>query len=159
MGNNPLNWVDPKGLTWAESLSMFWDWLTGTGPQNRVFGPGSNQVNDMIYAPRVNSARDYYYRKNAGNFQCGGGAGPLAPVTSYAAGFGLKGLWQAGFNSTQQFVGNYTVNITPNPDGSATFTLNNTTSMTSFLYGAAPSWDRSTFGPGGNMSQAYTWTE
>lgn len=110
----------------------------------------------MMHAPGVERARELYYSKNAGRFQCGGDDSPGEPVTDFGAGFGLPGLWQAGFNSTQQFVGDYAVDITPNADGSATFTLSNTTSMTSFGYGVFPSWEG---GPGGNMSQTYTWTE
>jgi hypothetical protein len=154
VAGNPVNAIDPLGLTWAESLGMFFGWLTGTGPDNRTFGPGSNQVNDMMNAPGVNKAREYFYRKNAE--KCGTA---LDPLTNYRAGFGLKGLWNAGLNSTQQFVGDYRIDITPNQNGTITFNLTNTTSMTSFLYGLGPSWSRSTFGPGGNMSQTYTWTE
>jgi RHS repeat-associated protein len=157
--NDPVNRIDPTGLTWSESLGMFWDWLTGGGPQDRVFGPGSNQVNDMKNSPGVGRARDYYNQKNAGRFICSEDVAPLDPVTNYKAGFGLTGVWQAGLDSTQQYVGDYAVKITPNPDGSATYSLSNTTSMTSFTYGVGPSWDRSTLGPGGNMSQTYTWTE
>jgi putative transposase len=41
------------------------------------------------------------------------------------------------------------------------FVLNNTTSFKSFAYGAppAPAYERSTFGPAGNMRQTYWWTE
>jgi len=156
--NDPVNLVDPSGLTWKETLSMFWDWITGTGPESRTFGPGSNQVNDMMGAPGVNKAREYFYKKNAGRLDSPCDQ-PLVPLTNYRPGFGLEGLWEAGTNSTQQFVGDYRVDIYPNSDGTITFVLNNTTSMTSFLYGKAPSWERSTFGPGGNMRQLYTWTE
>jgi RHS repeat-associated protein len=150
VGNDPINVIDPSGLDWWESLGMLLDFLTGTGPTDRTFGPYSDQVNDMMHAPGVEAARDYYNRKNGGSLTCGGQA-PKQGVTNYRASFGLSGAWNAGTNSTQQFVGSYSVDITPNPDGSSTFTFSNTTSMTSALYGEGPSWDRSTFGPGGNM--------
>jgi RHS repeat-associated protein len=157
-GNDPVNGSDPSGLTWWESLGMLWDWVTGTGPAQQAFGPGSNQVTDMMNAPGVERARDFFNQKNGRSPACGGEPASQG-VTNYGAGFGLSGLWNAGTNSTQQFVGSYTVDITPNPDGSYTFTLSNTTSVTSALYGVGPSWDRSSFGPFGNMSQTYSWTE
>jgi hypothetical protein len=154
--NNPVNFADPYGLTWGESLSMLWEWISGTGPDDRTFGAGSNQVWDMINAPGVNRARGPFYRKNAYNLAC---EKPLKSLTNYNPGYGLRGFWNAGLNSTQQFVGNYRVDIIPNDDGTITFYLTNTTSVTSLLYGNGPEWDRSTFRPGGNMSQTYTWTE
>jgi hypothetical protein len=156
--NNPVNFTDPFGLTWGESFGMFGQWITGTGPANRTFGPGSNQVNDMKNAPGVQAARNFFYQKNAGADCCE--YPHYKSVTNFAAGFGLKGLLKAGFNSTQQFVGNYRIDIIPNNSNcTMTFILTNTTSMTSFLYGLGPSWGRSSFGPGGNMRQTYTWTE
>ncbi len=107
----------------------------------------------MKNAPGVQAARDYYAKKN--NNQCN----KAEAVTDFAARFGLKGLWQSGLNSTQQFVGSYRVDIYPQPDGSKLIILNNTSSFQSFAYGIGPAWDRSTFSPMGNMSQQYWWTE
>jgi len=157
-GNDPINHIDPSGLTWSESLGLLWNWLTGSGPAQLAFVSGSNQVYDMMNAPGVEHARDFFNQKNGRSAVCGGEP-TSQDVTSYRAGFGLAGVWNAGTNATQQFVGNYAIDITPNPDGSYTITLSNTTSVTSLLYGVGPSWDRSTFGPLGNMSQTYTWTE
>jgi hypothetical protein len=39
------------------------------------------------------------------------------------------------------------------------FTLTNTSSMQSFLYGVGPAYDRSKFAFGGNMSQTYVWLD
>jgi RHS repeat-associated protein len=162
--NNTIGIVDPTGLTWGESLGMFWDWITGTGPDVRTFGPGSNQVIDLMDAPGVKKAREAFYQKNAARFlearnPCEESPS-LQPLTNYDPGFGLKGLWQAGFDPTEQFVGNYRVDIIPTADGSSIeFVITNTTSMTSFLYGIGPSWSRAAFRPGGNMTQTYTWKE
>jgi hypothetical protein len=108
----------------------------------------------MMGAPGVQNAIDYYSNKNAG-VACG----QRQPVTHYDAGFGLKGLWQAGLNPARQFVGNYSVDIYPNADGTISVQLFNVTSFTSFAYGFGPSWDQSTFGPGGNSSQTYNWAQ
>lgn len=58
----------------------------------------------------------------------------------------------AGFDPMEQFVGSF--NPTIQSDGFIlTYTLTNTTSMKSLLYGAARDWNRSTWSPGGNMTQ------
>jgi hypothetical protein len=58
----------------------------------------------------------------------------------------------------EQFVGSFTPMIIS--DGmTLTYTIQNTTSMKSLLYGLAPDWFRSTWGPGGNMTQTYIFTE
>ncbi|HAH05536.1 MAG TPA: hypothetical protein DCM05_03270 [Elusimicrobia bacterium] len=151
---SPTNLIDPLGLSWKESRQMLWEWASGTGHRSRTFGSGSNQVFDLRFAPGVHRAREAFYSKNVG-MQCG----EYDPLTNYRAGFGLEGLWQAGSNSTRQFVGNYRIDIIPNPDNTLTFTLTNTTSMTSLLYGYGPSWNRDSFRFGGNMTQVYTWME
>lgn len=150
VGNNPVNWIDPLGLTWGESLTYFWKWATGQ-PMPTDFGPGTNQVNDMMDAPGVQKAKEAFYKKNDG--KCGGGQEPL---TNYKADFGLKGLWNAGLDPTEQFVGSYRVDITPNPDGSININLTNSTSFTSLSYGIGPSWNG---GSGGTQTQNYHWTE
>jgi RHS repeat-associated protein len=155
VGNDPLNLTDSSGLTWADDARMFGQWVTGTAPAHQTFGPDTNQTQDMMNAPGVNAARDLFYQKNVSR-----PVDQLLPVTNFAARFGLSGYVQAGTNSTQQFVGSYGVEIMPNSNGTITFSVNNTTSMTSFFYGIWPdSWNPSAGHPMGNYSQTYTWTE
>jgi len=155
VNNDPLNLTDPTGMTWADDARMFGQWVTGTAPANQVFGPETNQTQDMMNASGVNAARDFFYQKNANN-----SADQLQPVTNYAVHFGASGYVEAGTNSTQQFVGSYSVSITPNNNGTITFEVNNTTSMTSFFYGLWPNaWNPSAGHVMGNYSQTYTWTE
>ncbi len=155
VGNDPLNATDPSGLTWADVTSMFFQWVTGTAPAYQVFGPETNQTKDMMNAPGVSNARDFFYQKNLSN-----SSDQLQSVTSFAVHFGLSGYVEAGTNSTQQFVGSYGVNITPNNNGTVTFEVNNTTSMTSFFYGLWPNaLNPSADYPMGNYRQTYTWTE
>jgi hypothetical protein len=150
VGNNAVNFIDPLGLTWDESLTYFWKWATGQ-PMPTNFGPYSNQVNDMKDAPGVQKARKAFYKKNAGK-PCG----EWEPLTNYKADFGLKGLWKAGTDPTEQFVGSYRVDIIPNSDGTLNINLYNSTSFTSFSYGLGPNWNG---GPGGTQTQIYHWTE
>jgi RHS repeat-associated protein len=180
-GNDPVSYSDPFGLCtpmpwcmqgalqsamrrvdrWMSEVSgagrMTAQWASGTGPTRRTFGEGTPQVASMRASPGVAKARDLFYSKNAEALQSGSA---LEPVTNYASGFGPAGAARAGLNPTEQFVGSYRVDITPSADGaSAHFTVSNTTSMTSGAYRLAPSWERSTFRPGGNMRQTYEWDE
>jgi RHS repeat-associated protein len=157
VGGNPISRIDPQGLSWSESASMAWDWASGTGPSSRTYGSGSSPVNEMMNAPGVQAARQLYDQKNKNNKGCD--CKDALPVTNFAASFGLSGLWNAGLNPTQQFVGSYRVDIYPEPGCKKKIVISNTSSFRSFAYGIFPDWARSTFGPMGNMSQTYSWTE
>jgi len=154
VGGNPISRTDPMGLTWPESVAMGWAWLTGIAPPDTVYGPQTNQSQDMMQSPGVQNAINYFNQKNAG--KC---PNQWSPVTNYDYSFGPKGLWQAGLNSTQQFVGSYSVNIYPISNGTLDVQVNNTTSMTSFFYGIYPnSWNPPNGWPMGNTSQQYVGT-
>jgi hypothetical protein len=151
VGSNPLSNIDPYGLTWAESIAMGWAWLTGTAPPNTVYGPNTNQSQDMMQSQGVQNAINYFNQKNAG--KC---PGQQSPVTNYDYSFGPKALFKAGTNPTQQFVGSYSVNISPNANGALDVSVFNTTSMTSFFYGLYPNFLNPPNGyPMGNTSQQY----
>ncbi len=81
------------------------------------------------------------------------------PVTNFAAHFGLSGLFSAGLNPTQQFVGSYRVDLYPMPNCNKKIVPSNTSSFWSFAYGVMPGWDRDTFAPMGKMSQTIWWIE
>jgi hypothetical protein len=175
--NNPTDFSDWSGLqpmspgevwqrwqnfgTWLESLGnaqdMTWEFISGTGPQSRDFGPGSAEVKNMMFSPGVNKARDWYSTHGCEN-------GHWVPKKG-GHWFGLKGLRDAGMNPTQQFVGSFNWFITPNPDGTVTYTLTNDTSMTSLAYQlGVPSWSRDPFKRGwslpfGTTEQTYHWKE
>ncbi len=154
--NNPLGLTDPTGETWLDVIRNTLDWALGRGSEHKVYVQPSNEVADLKNAPEVNHARQFFLQKNAANIA---NKQPLQPVTNFAGKFGPKGLVKAGTNSTQQFVGSFSVDIRPEPSGMVRYTVTNTTSFQSLMYGIAPNWDRSTFSPGGNVDQVYTWTE
>jgi hypothetical protein len=156
--NNPINLTDPTGETWRDAIGYFFDWLSGRGPEHKVFVPPSNEVADMQKAPGVNQARQLFLQKNATNIAT---HQPLQPLTNVKAKFGVTSVVKAGTNSTQQFVGSYRVDVTPVNNNTVRFTLTNTTSFKSLAYGLGPDWNRSptTTTPGGNVDQVYTWTE
>jgi len=184
VGNSPINRVDPLGLfvsadpndantvaqsfagsafsTWAagtfESGTLTALWATGLGPNTYNFGPNDPMTQLMMGDPGVQKAIDAYTAKNTKKSPCKDPS-QYTPLTDYGIGFGLQGLYNAGLNPARQFVGSYDVSIYPNGPDSISISLWNRTSFTSAFYGVGPSWSRSTFGPGGNMDQTYTWTQ
>ena len=142
----------------GDAASMTWDWATGGGADTRIFGPGSIQVTDMMDAPGVNNARNFFYEKNA-NALAKGDHESLREVTGYRASFGITDLLTTS-SPTQQFVGSYAVDVwSVNKGADLMFVLSNNSSFKSFGYGVAPDWERSTLGPAGNMRQTYWWIE
>ena len=137
----------------ATAAGMTLDWALGTGSDNRTF-INDNVAKAFMNANRVNEARNFYYNKYSG-------AKSLlnTSVTGYKGSFGLSGLWNAGLDPIEQFVGTYRINIYNFSGNTLWFVLTNQTSMNSFLYDLGPSWQRSTWGPGGNMNQTYIWNE
>lgn len=152
-GGYPLGRIDPLGMSWWDSIVLSLEWATGTGPEHQDFGPSSSEADEMRNAPGVLAAEAYYRSKNAQRIKAGCDSGSFQAVTNYASHFGLKGLFGSGFNPSEQFVGSYRVDIYPAADNKMEVVINNTSSFRSFAYGVAPAWNRSSFGPMGNMSQ------
>jgi RHS repeat-associated protein len=134
---------------WGQAALMTLGWATGLGPSDRYFGPGTDQVNDLMDSPIVARARDYYYANKAEG----------ESLTNYKGTFGIDGLIESGSSPTAQFVGSARVNIYSVASEDATylqFVVTNTSSLKSFLYGQGPAY---AFGPGSNTSQTYVWFE
>lgn len=138
---------------WA--LEMFNEWRYGTGESEVV------HINDPIaksfkYARKVKEAREFFYNKykNVKNLTD-------AFVTDFAGSFGLSGLYNAGFDPVQQFVGSYDVDILSIRDGKQLmFIIRNETTVKSFFYHVVPfSWERSSFPIMGTTRQVYIFTE
>ena len=158
VGNSPVNFVDPFGtdkrgtcsagststsfsqyLNGVESTAwMFGQFLTGTGPSDLTFGAGSVESQMMASSPGITQAINAY---NNGQ-------------TTGLYTFGLSGLWAAGANPIQQFVGSYTYTVSPTTGG-LNITLSNYTSVWSGSYHQLPSHQRSTFRPMGTTHQTY----
>jgi hypothetical protein len=149
-------------VAWWNAAGLFFDWALGLGPDWTNYTAGSIQVYQMAQAPGLQGARNFWYQKNQRHIafeNCQN----LEPVLSFVSKFGLQGAIEAGGSATQQFVGGYSVDIVPDPEGgTATFTVTNVTSMQSFLYDLAgvPRYSRETFPyPGSDMGQTFTWQE
>jgi hypothetical protein len=143
----------------ATAARMTIDWALGTGSDNRTF-VNDNVAKAFRNSRVVNQARSYWYNQvNAGKKSIYDGVTNFLGRRAWTGGnFGVKGLIAAGLDPMEQFVGSFTPTITS--DGRIlTFTIQNTTSFQSLMYGIAPDWLRTTWRPGGNMTQTYIFTE
>ena len=117
---------------------MFHDFLTGMGRSDVSYGPDSVESQMMASSPGIKQAiKDYGNGKNSGIYN-----------------FGLSGLWAAGTNPIQQFVGSYQYTTVP-ANGGLNIFLGNYTSVKSGSYHLLPSHKRSTFSPMGTTHQNY----
>ena len=107
--------------TWLAAYTnaslMFDQWLSGTGPVNRDFGPDTPESQMMMSA--------YGLSQNVQNYLAGG-------PSSGNQDFGLGGLLASGFNPTTQFVGSYQWNMSRS-SGELDITLTNSTTAWSFF--------------------------
>jgi RHS repeat-associated protein len=142
------------GAGWVDGSGMFWDWVTGGGEADREFGPHDCFTRLMQTDGCVQEAIAFWQQKNKNKSCCD----RLYPVSNFRCKFGLSGFIGAGINPAQHFIGSYRVDITPDySSATINIKLTNTTSMTSFLYGMAPDWERDSFRFCGNMRQTYSW--
>jgi len=146
-----------SGMNWLGNTTtvtqIFFEWNLGLGPAERIF-VDDRVANAFRNAWKVNEAREFFYNKYAGVTDLTG-----ASVTDYQGKFGLGGLVRAGIDPIEQFVGSYGISIHAVEGDMLQFTLTNTTSMQSLLYGIGPHWERSSFEFWGNTRQTYIFTE
>ena len=135
-------------------ILMTGDFFLGTGQENRTF-INDEIANSFSDAWRVNETRDFFYKcVNEGRDVL------TDPIAKYKAPFGLKGLYKAGFDPVEQFVGTYRiVDIIVINKKFIQFKLTNRTSANSLMYDKGPLWSRSSFKPLGNIEQTYIFTE
>jgi RHS repeat-associated protein len=131
--------LDDLSAGLQSAAGMFLDWLTGSGAEERTFGPTSVESRSLASSSGVTTAVENYL---------------LSGQRSGLFTFGLTGLLGAGINPIRQYVGSFRYTITPTANG---FTVNatNTTGVWSASYHELPDHQRSSFGPLGNMRQTY----
>lgn len=145
---------------------LFAEFLTGTGPEERQFGPDSPNTASMRTSPFVDDARDSFCQGGACNYHFST-YGPAVPgqfgiIGWNTAGFGSDGIIRAGLDPTRQFVGSFTITIheTDVAQHRTLFIIENQTSRESFLYhipiGNIPS---SSGRPMSTIRQTFWWTE
>ena len=153
VGNNPVNEIDPLGLTWSSNWNFFWDWATGGGGNNRNYNNGSTESGEMQNSPGGQAMRDKFYKGGCKDFK-GGNYG-----TGQAAWDTLVNPSTADWSGTGAQVGGFGgATATDNGNGTVTFNIPNVAGTHSFFYHAVP--DRSSpTGPGRNIKQNIQWTE
>ena len=127
--NNPTAQIDPDGLTCRSNLKFFWDWVTGGGSNNRGYGDGSTESEEMKNSPGAQAMRDKFYNEGCKNFDRG-------TYDTYTA------AWETVFRpstakwgSTALQVGGFArASATYNGDGTATFCIPNVAGMKSFSW-------------------------
>jgi hypothetical protein len=82
----------------------------------------------MMQTRRVNEARAFFYKKNAGALANGK---PLEAVADYKGKFWLDDIVSSGLNTTQYFIGSYTIEINPLGSNQMQFELSNNSSFKS----------------------------
>lgn len=130
--------------------TMTFDWFIGSNPLELSTHENNTVANAMRNAWKVEEARDFFYNKYKGSTDL-----TNASVTKYGADFGLEGLFRAGVDPVEQFIGSYDINIFSNGQ-ILTYKLTNTTSFKSLFYGVGPDWRG---GMMGNWTQTYIFTE
>ncbi len=158
-------WGDGDDGYVPEDLDNFWanlgtamrltgEWLF-YGKQEETFN------NDRVARALMNSrivgeARDYWYKKvRSGEKKITDGVTNFAGKRRLGGGnFGITGLFSAGFDPIEQFVGS-THDFVITSDGSnLTFIITNVTSFKSLMYGLTPEWLNFY-----NTKQTYMFTE
>jgi len=134
------------------SLQLLFEYLTGTGPTDRQFGPSDYMTQGMMTSPDVATHRQNFIEQ---------GGGTYGPTGVWFGRTGEDGPFEAGFNMPRQFVGSFEITITERRNGDAMFVIDNATTLKSLLYqipGVQPV-ERSTMAPLSNKTQNFFWVE
>lgn len=101
------------GLSTIKEYNMFREWHEGYGPQYRLFLDEHPMTRDMQKSYGVQEARRYFYLKYKKDWMAGDFVNNVTRgnIRGYKAGFGPIDMVRAGLNLTEQFVGNFRVDI------------------------------------------------
>ncbi len=150
--SNPINLIDPVGLTWGSNISYFFSWLLGLGNNTRNYGPSDIETQEMIDSRGGAALRSEFYKKG-----CPNDVG-FEYSTSQAAWDTLLNRVTRDLSSTALQVGGFDATATNNGDGTVTFTISNKTGLKSASYHLLPD-SPFTRGPLRNINQTFQWTE
>ena len=149
VGGNPMNGVDPLGLTVASNIGLLFDYLTGWGPRTRPYAAKDFQNSEMQNSPGAQHMRDEFEKGGCKSAKIGYGSGRAAWDTLLSPSqWGNTGLQVGGFlGSTKN-----------NSNGTVTYSLSNVAGAKSFFYHVVPNTAWSS-GPLSNIKQTFSWTE
>lgn len=141
-------------------IRLGWEWLSGSGPENRVLDPSTHFSQRFRQGPAALAFENFVLRKYNGTPPDGG------TVTNFDWPFKFGRALSTG-NLPQHFVGSVQDGNAFIENGVAHFSVRNNSNTTSLAYGRAleekgipsvPSYSRSSFGPGGNTHQIIQWS-
>jgi RHS repeat-associated protein len=151
VGNNPVNEIDPLGLTWSSNWNFFWDWALGRGPRDRFYGPNTTETQEMQNSPGAQRLRDNFNKNGCKSFSGG-------PLGSYGTGEAALDTLPHPSTTGAQVGGFGGASAVDNGNETVTYTIPNVAGTRSFFYHVAPNRSSPT-GPGSNIKQTFQWTE
>jgi hypothetical protein len=151
--NNPVNFMDPLGLTWESNWNFFWNWALGRSSNSRFYSPNTVETQEMQNSIGAQKLRNQFRQ---------GGCKGIGKV-NYST---VEAYWDTTVNpltsdlsSTAAQVGGFAgASIVNNGNGTATYTITNVAGTHSFFLHAVPNRTGST-GPMRSIIQTFQWTE
>ncbi len=152
--NNPVNLIDPTGLTWESNATFFWEWSTGFHKSNvrnyRSSDVETIEISQSLGAEKMRQAFKDNGCTNATNINYG---------TLRAAWDTLLNPFTADLSNTAFQVGGFAgASAINNENGTVTFRIRNVAGAHSFFYHLVPNRKGKT-GPMRNIEQNFSWTE
>jgi hypothetical protein len=157
VGNDPIDLIDPSGLTWQSNWKYFWDWALGRGLRKRPYGPNNIETQEMMYSPGGNLLRDTFNRGGCKS-QSGPNYGTYGTFQAYwdTIANPLTADWSGTGAEVGGFSGASAIN---NGNGTVTFTIPKNVSGTHSFFLHAVLDRSSPTGPMSNIYQTFQWTE
>mgnify|MGYP000901819537 CR=1 FL=1 len=146
---------DPNTWSNNHNWDFLGDFLNGTGPTNRFYGPDSLQTFQMRQSPGAAKLRDAFYASGCK------GVKPGDPGSSYGTGEAAGGTTGDLSNTAFQVGGFGGATAVDNGNGTVTFTIYNDASRESFLYHGFYIFPVQNYqtGPMRTIRQTFQWTE
>ena len=124
----------------GNSENLVKDWLTGSGPRMRVYGPENSMTKDLSTDPAI----EYFKNKFLTNY------GSIGDAKYYAVKFGITDFFFANTNTLAN-IGSYGLSIYQTGSNELTYVISNDMGFNSFTAGIFPNIDS------GPMSTIETW--
>jgi RHS repeat-associated protein len=120
--NNLVNRFDLLGNTWKTNWEFFWDWVFEQGEENRVYGTGDVELEEMQSSPGAQQMRSAYKNGRCKTIKNGVFGTARAYFTT---------TWLP--NKTAFQIGGFLYDAVNNEDGTVTYTIRNQASAYSFF--------------------------